>query len=170
MLDTEKQYEGAYLIDTNVFRPLYNFIYDDVFPEIWDGISILIEQNKFVSVAEVKKEYDYQLSHRSAAVAFSKENSHLFLKPGPEDAYMLREIYKIPEFQLKPKEIKNKKSHADAFLVAKAKVLNGCVVTDESPRSKEPAKIPNICMHFGVNCMTMHEFMRILKETAEANK
>lgn len=163
MEEHEKQYTGGYIIDTNIFRPLYNVIYRDVFPEIWEGIDELIALNKLCTVAEVKKECKYQLHHRPEYVEWEMAHPHLFLKPGIEDFKMLQEIYKIPQFCMKPKDIKNKKAHADGFLVAKAHVLKGCVVTEESPLSKDPAKIPNICKHFNVDCISLHEFLLIIK-------
>jgi len=170
MEEEEDKFNGAYVIDTNIFRPLFNVIYEDVFPEIWESVDELIELNKFCSVAEVRKEYDNQLSHRPESVLWAKDHSHLFLLPSAEDVIMLRKIYEIPEFRMKPKDIKNKKSHADGFVVAKAHVLNGWAITDESPTSHDPAKIPNICRHFNVNCMCLHDFLRILKNKEYLNE
>lgn len=163
MEEEEKIYAGGYVVDTNIFRSLYNYIYQDVFPEIWEGIDDLIARNKFCSVSEVKKECDAQLRHLPEFIMWEKDHAHLFLKPGTDDIEMLRNIYKIPQLRMKPKDILNKKAHADGFLVAKARVLNGCVVTNESPLSKDPAKIPNICEHFKVDCITLHDFLRILR-------
>ena len=47
---------------------------------------------------------------------------------------------------------------ADPFIIAKAKVLNGCVVTEER-RKPNAAKIPNVCEHFGVDYTNLQGFM-----------
>lgn len=170
MSKSEKKYAGAYILDTNIFRPLFNFIYRDVFPEIWEGLERLSEQNKLCSVAEVRKEYEFQLSHRPEAVLWAKEHSHLFLDAEYEDAVIVKEIYeKYPECMLKPKDILKKKTHADVFLVAKGCVLKGCVVTDESKNSNSQSKIPNICKNFNVDCINLHDFLMVLKNMHEIN-
>lgn len=48
--------------------------------------------------------------------------------------------------------------NADPFVVAKAKVNNAAVVTLEQ-LAQHAARIPNICQHFGVRCMSLEEFM-----------
>lgn len=48
--------------------------------------------------------------------------------------------------------------NADPFLIARAKILNIPVVTME--KYKEHAvKIPNICEHFGIECLHLEDFM-----------
>lgn len=54
MKDGMGKYDGAYILDTNIFRSFYNFYYRDVFPELWDGFDRLLQQNKICSVSEVK--------------------------------------------------------------------------------------------------------------------
>ena len=47
---------------------------------------------------------------------------------------------------------------ADPFVIARAKILSGCVVTEE--KFKEgAAKIPNICKHFNIECIELKDFM-----------
>lgn len=70
------------------------------------------------------------------------------------------EIFKIQHFQTL---ISNKarlygKPVADPFVIAKAKAISGCVVSEE--RYKEnSAKIPNVCEHFKIPCISLEEFM-----------
>jgi len=47
---------------------------------------------------------------------------------------------------------------ADPFVIAKAKVLNGCVVTQEKYK-ENAAKIPNVCKHFEILCIDLEKFM-----------
>jgi len=47
---------------------------------------------------------------------------------------------------------------ADPFVVACARVRNGCVVTEEA-KKPNAAKIPNVCEHFGLECTNVEGFM-----------
>jgi Domain of unknown function (DUF4411) len=47
---------------------------------------------------------------------------------------------------------------ADPFVIAKAAVNGGAVVTMEKFKPNS-AKIPNICKHFSVECLLLEEFM-----------
>ncbi len=51
------------------------------------------------------------------------------------------------------------KEVADPYLIAKAKVLNICVVTEEKLKDNA-AKIPNVCQNFDVCCMNLEQFMQ----------
>ncbi|MEE8526835.1 MAG: DUF4411 family protein [Thermoanaerobaculia bacterium] len=47
---------------------------------------------------------------------------------------------------------------ADPFLIAAAKVLDGCVVTEES-FPPNAARIPNVCEHFGIDWTNFEGFL-----------
>lgn len=47
---------------------------------------------------------------------------------------------------------------ADPFLIARAHVLDGCVVSEESLKP-HAAKIPNVCEHFGVRYQKVQGFL-----------
>src|SRR3546814_17273641 len=49
--------------------------------------------------------------------------------------------------------------NADPFVIAKAATEGRCVVTMELFK-ENGAKIPNICQHFGVDCLTLEAFMK----------
>ena len=49
-------------------------------------------------------------------------------------------------------------TYADAFVIAKAFVVQGTVVTMEGIRPNA-VKIPNICQRFNIPCMSLEEFM-----------
>ena len=48
--------------------------------------------------------------------------------------------------------------NADPFVIARASVENRTVVTMEKLKATA-AKIPNICCHFGISCLSLEEFM-----------
>jgi hypothetical protein len=49
---------------------------------------------------------------------------------------------------------------ADPFVIAKTKVIEGIVVTNEANKN-HGAKIPNICEHFNVKCFNLEKFMEV---------
>ncbi len=70
-------------------------------------------------------------------------------------------IYKVPHFQanIEKKKLVRGGNVADPFVVAKAAVMEMPVVTVEKYRPNA-AKVPNICQHFGVPCLSFEEFMQ----------
>jgi hypothetical protein len=76
-----------------------------------------------------------------------------------EGAFIAR-IYAVPHFQqnIEQRKLLKGGTHADAFVIAKAAVEGRAVVTVERIRPKA-VKIPNICQHFGVPCLSLEEFM-----------
>ena len=74
---------------------------------------------------------------------------------------MVAEIFKVTHYQamIRKKERLKGKPVADPFVIAKAKVCNGWVVTREKWKENS-AQIPNVCEHFGVPCMNLEGFMK----------
>lgn len=70
------------------------------------------------------------------------------------------EIFSIPHFQnlVGQKQTLKGTPVADPFIIACAKVKNGCVVTEEVMK-QGAARIPNICEHFGIDCTNVEGFM-----------
>jgi hypothetical protein len=93
-----------------------------------------------------------------------REYKSIFHNATNDEAIIVSQIYSIRNFQngVKEQNIYNGRPVADAFIVAKAKVLDGTVVTREQ-YSPHAAKIPNICEVFNVKCMGEEEFQLILK-------
>lgn len=109
-------------------------------------------------------EYDRQLSHLPEAVSWAKDNAKLFLPLDRDGAVALQKIYSYPEYRLTEKDIAKQKTNADAFLVAMAVSIHGCVVTNESANKLNSTRIPNICNRFNVSCINLHDFLLILKD------
>jgi hypothetical protein len=74
---------------------------------------------------------------------------------------LVAEIFRIKNFKalLGPTQIARGSPVADPFLVARAKLIGACVVTEEKFKPNAP-KIPNVCQHFDVECMDMQGFLR----------
>jgi len=47
---------------------------------------------------------------------------------------------------------------ADPFVIARAQISGGCVVTEEK-NTKNAARIPNVCAHFHMPCINLEGFM-----------
>ena len=89
-----------------------------------------------------------------------KSHRSIFTPPGSAEMRFVSDIFSVRHFQM----LVNEKTRlsgrpgADPFIIARAKVINGCVVTEEKV-TPNAAKIPNVCLHFGVDCTNLQGFM-----------
>lgn len=147
-----------FVFDTSCFKVLKNF-YPSRFPSVWSKFNELAEAKRVISVREVLKELE-AYNDADFIQDWAKANHHVFLTPGDDELLFVGEIFKIQHFQalISQKSILRGTPVADPFVIAAAKVRNGCVVTQESNKPNA-AKIPNICEHFGIDCITLEGFM-----------
>ena len=70
------------------------------------------------------------------------------------------EIFSVSHFLtlVSQKSLLEGRPCADPFIIAKARAINGCVVTEESQQPNAP-KIPNVCHHFEIDCTDLQGFM-----------
>jgi hypothetical protein len=59
---------------------------------------------------------------------------------------------------IRRKERLQGKPVADPFVIAKAKIVQGTVVTQELWKDNS-AKLPNVCDHFNIPCIDLENFM-----------
>ena len=92
------------------------------------------------------------------------QNKHIFLTPSDDEAEFVKDIFRIPHFRqlVSAKASLKATPVADPFVIALAKVNDGCVVTQEKVVANA-ARIPNVCEHFGIACMNLAEFMAFEK-------
>lgn len=146
-----------YVADTNSLMVLRSY-YPDRFQSVWQRIDGLMHEGRLRSVREVLRELE---AHDSKHVLdWAKSNSSIFCPPSHEETACVAEIFSIPHFQ---QMIGNEQRLrgtpvADPFIVAAARVLGGCVVTEESFKENS-AKVPNVCKHFGVDCTNLEGLM-----------
>lgn len=148
-----------YVFDTNSFMELFEHFYESRFPTLWQYFNELISESRIISVREVFNEIN---SHQkeSRLVEWSKINSQLFEQPTDDEIKYIQYIFQQPRFQMivEKKKILTGKPVADPFIVVKAKVMNGIVVTQE--RYKENgAKVPNVCEFLEVPYTDLEGFM-----------
>jgi Domain of unknown function (DUF4411) len=87
-------------------------------------------------------------------------NEQIFSIPTAEEGAFVAEIFAIDHFQQNIERQKLLKGghNADPFIVARAAVADCPVVTMEQLKPNS-AKIPNICEHFDIECLTLEQFM-----------
>lgn len=139
----------VFVLDTSSFRVIENY-YPDRFPSFWTLFDAAVYAGTIISVREVLRELGAQA--RSAHLpAWIKGNHSMFLTPTPDETLFVADIFRVPHFQALIGETQRLRGTpvADPFVVASARVRNGCVVTEEGSKPNA-AKIPNVCDHFGV--------------------
>ncbi len=150
-----------YVFDTSSLKILFNNFYPDNFPTLWNRFNKFVSQKRYFSVKEVRREFDYFYG-MEYLIIWSKKHSYFFLKPDEyEDNFMSHIFTKKPHFRglVKNKNILSGKPVADPFVIAKAKALKGCVVTEEKYKENS-AKIPNVCEYFNISCTNLKGFMK----------
>ncbi|OQB12472.1 MAG: hypothetical protein BWY15_02197 [Firmicutes bacterium ADurb.Bin193] len=165
-----------YVVDTNVFSRSLNNLSLDVFGEdIYVPWSDGMNNGQIISVDEVYNELD---NHWGASVAKNKrtkegawlhDHKSAFKNLTNEECKIVADIFKSKKFRegVKEKSLRNGTPEADAFLVAKAKIVSGIIVTDESNTKPNAEKIPNICVAFEVPYITKDDFYRVLKNISK---
>jgi hypothetical protein len=148
----------VYVFDTSCFIILKSY-FPTQFPSFWDKFDDFVEKGKIISVREVSRELETH-SKRSFLEEWIKKNKAIFKIPNAEEMNFVKQIFQIQHFQylIKRKSILSGTPTADPFVIASAKVHNGCVVTEEEFK-ENGAKIPNVCQHFGVDCTNLEGFL-----------
>ncbi|MCL5960735.1 MAG: DUF4411 family protein [Chloroflexi bacterium] len=148
-----------YVFDTNSLSNVLNHYYCHRFPSFWEKLDDAIRDGWVISVRESKFELEDRFSDE-ALERLVKHNSGFFTEPTTEELAFIRQIYSESHFQqnLERKKLTGGGYLADPFLIAKARAVKGVVVTEEDLR-EHAAKIPNICKHFGIGCVSLEGFL-----------
>jgi hypothetical protein len=146
-----------YVFDSDTLIDLFRHYYLERFPTLWQNFDNLVSNSKIISVSEVGKEledYEDRLSE------WVKNHREFFHTPTSAEFDFVADIFKIAHFQtmVRKKERLQGKPVADPFVIAKAKISEGWVVTQEKLK-ENAAQIPNVCKHFGIPCINLEEFM-----------
>jgi hypothetical protein len=147
-----------YVFDTSPLSQLFKSYYRNRFPTLWDRFDELVADRQIVSTREVLREIEDASTESLRTWAGTQRG--LFATPTAEEGRFVAEIYRIQHFQqnIEQKKLLKGGRNADPFVIAKASVDRKTVVTMELFKNGG-AKIPNICRHFGVLCVTLEEFM-----------
>ena len=146
-----------YVFDTSPLSSLFRNFYRSRFPTLWMQFDALVADGRVTSTREVRRELDrYSHGHEQ----WIDDHWYIFTTPTAAEGRIIREIYAVRHFQhnVEQKKIQAGGLNADPFVVAKAHVSGGIVVTLEEGRP-DGARIPNICERFGVPCLNLEGFM-----------
>ncbi len=132
-----------YSFDTSALGTLFNSYYPARFPTLWKQFDRLIDSGTIVSTREVLRELD-GVSNTDLE-KWCKDNAAIFSVPIAAEGAFVAQIYRVPHFQqnIEQKKLLKGGKNADPFVIAKAKVEAGTVVTLEKPRPNS-VKIPTI--------------------------
>lgn len=146
-----------YVLDSDALINLFRHFYLNRFPSLWDKFDRLVMEETIISVREVYNEIG---GHEDRLSQWAKEKQSFFQRPSAEELEFVAEIFKVTHFQalIREKERLQGKPVADPFVIARAKILNGCAITQEK-KKPNAAKIPNVCEHFGIDCSNLEGFM-----------
>lgn len=147
-----------YVFDTGPLSALFRNYYPARFPTLWERFAELVEEGHIVSTREVFREV--QDGPLEQLRQWAQDNQTLFTIPNAAEAGFVANIYSVAHFQQNIEQQKLLKGgrNADPFVIAKA-AIDGCSVVTMELLKANSAKIPNICQHFGVACLTLEGFM-----------
>src|SRR5947208_13452422 len=148
----------SYVFDNSPLSVLFKNFYRNTFRSLWDNFDALVDDGRIVSTREALREIEDGAPEN--LLAWAKDHTELFATPTAVEAQFVARIYAVTHFQQNIEQQKLLKGgkNADPFVIAKAAVEDRAVVTMEEFKPNA-AKIPNICRHFGVKCLSLQEFM-----------
>jgi len=148
----------SYVFDNSPLSALFRNYYHSRFPSLWQRFDRLVEDGRLVSTREVFREIED--GPIETLLEWAKQNRQLFATPTAEEGAFVSRIYAVPRFQqnIEQKKLLRGGKVADPFVIARAARENRAVVTVEVIKPNA-VKIPNICAHFGVRCLSLSEFM-----------
>jgi hypothetical protein len=148
----------SYVFDNSPLSTLFKNFYRNRFPSLWVLFDDLVATGRIVSTREVMREIEDGATE--SLRDWAAQNQQLFTVPTAAEGAFVTRIYASPHFQqnIEQQKILKGGKNADPFVIAKAAVVQGTVVTMELFKPNG-VKIPNICRHFNIQCVTLEEFM-----------
>lgn len=149
-----------YTFDASSFNVIGHY-FPERFPSFWKSFNNLAINNRIISVREVYYELEKKLPENKQHLHdWTASYKYIFIPPGDEETKFVSQIFSIPHFQqlVKPKQTFVSTPLADPFVIASAMINKGCVVTEEGKKDHS-ARIPNVCEHFGIDCINVERFM-----------
>jgi len=150
--------EPVYVIDTSSFVVIENY-YPDQFPTFWKNLTALAADKRLHSVSEVFKEIVHKHT-REFLAQWIEDRNKLFPVPDTKETAFVSKIFAVPEFQALVDQKKRLKGAAvaDPWVIARAKCIGATVVAEES-RDTKKIRIPKVCSHFDVPCVSLQGLM-----------
>lgn len=147
------------MFDTNSLSNVLKHYYRDRFPTFWEKFDEMVDNKKLISVREARLELKIRFDDETID-RLKEHNDYFFEEPSVQELAFITEIYSVSHFRqnLDKKKLLQGGYFADPFVIAKAKVKGAIVVTEED-RPDNGVRIPNICDHFGLECMKIEGFL-----------
>jgi len=149
-----------YVFDNSSLIDLFDNFYESRFPTLWKNFENLVSMKKIISVREVANEIK-RYKGESRLIEWLKKNSIIFIQPIQIEYTYIQNIFDNEHFRnniVTRQKILEGHPVADPFVVAKAKAMNGTVVTQEIYKENS-GKIPNVCEFLNVKCTNLEGFM-----------
>jgi len=144
-----------YAIDTCSITAMCRTYPIDVFPSAWNKLDELASSGVVISTEQVLQELKAQ---DDEAHEWAKGFKEIFL-PLDEEVQGTASLVLGTHPELI--DLKRRKSGADPFLIATAKIKSCAVVTEEKPSGgPHRPKIPDVCGAYGLECINVLEMLR----------
>lgn len=143
-----------YIFDSGPFIDC-RYYFPNIFKNYWHNLNQLANNKNILSVKEV---YNEILRGSDIISDWAEKNKDIFEKPTSDEFGIVSEILSRHRELIKVMNISGGTPVADPFIIAKAKVNNLIVVTQETYR-ENAHKIPNICKELEVEYMSLEKFM-----------
>jgi hypothetical protein len=127
----------------------------DLFGPLWDKLTELVHDGRFVLSREVRREYEAKAE--GPMLEWIKFHSSSIADPDPEATF--RQAQSNTELAALIGDTDGTRPNADPFVVALALRLGLCVVTKEVARGGGK-KIPKVCERLGVGWTSLHGMLR----------
>jgi len=147
-----------YVFDSNSFSEMSPY-FPDIFPAFWTKFELALANGEILSTREVLLELtDGPQNH---ILEWCNNNKSIFEVPNNAELEFVNKIFSINHFRqlISNKSILRGTPVADPFVIARAAILSGTVVSEESYKPNA-SKIPNVCQHFGIRCIKLGDFLR----------
>ena len=150
-----------YSLDTNTISQIYRFYYKDRFPSFWIRFNALVSSGSASSVSEVEAELTRRSGLMPAVQELKQLHQGFFAQPSAEEQAFVGEVFSVPLFRnpISAKAIAKGTPVADPFIIAKAGASLGMSVVTEEVRRPNAATVPNVCDHFGIECINLQQLM-----------
>lgn len=157
-----------YLLDANIFIQAHQTYYAfDIAPSFWNELIHNAEQDKLVSIDQIKEELHSGKDDDPLSVWATNEFKDWFKSCTDEKVYKCySEIMEWAQNHDRFKEAAKEEfaGVADSWILAYAKAYEYTIVTHETydPNIKNRIKIPNVCEAFGISYTNTFNMLRDL--------
>jgi hypothetical protein len=157
--------QPCYCIDTSALIELHATYDSDVFVSLWEKLAGLIKEGRLIAPREVLREIEKK---DDDLLKWVKKHRKIFRDQDAEQLHAAQDILsRFPNLVDPAKEIPD----ADPFVVGLAIIENRkrqeslfksqcTVVTQEKPARGSRPKIPDVCQHYGISCISVAELFR----------